>query len=232
MPRPSRPRRRNRPTTSRQPDDDPAVADRRGRADADRGDRPNCRGDRRARPPMPPATPPTARCRSPDIFQQASASRKKSSIPSTSSTPARCWASPWPAIATADGQRTLSAAARRRRDLDRAHRRQAAQGVERHVHGRRFLRKQDERIRQRVRLRAARPSCKQMRGMTARRPASPASRRFRSGCGRAPTATKSAASCGRPFRRNFTACKPGATSKGRCWPPCRWKPRSSTCCCS
>ena len=32
--------------------------------------------------------------------------------------------------------------------------------------------------------------------------------------------------------RSSTAWKPGATSKGRCWPPCRWKPRSSTCCCS
>ena len=31
--------------------------------------------------------------------------------------------------------------------------------------------------------------------------------------------------------RNNTSSKPGATSKARCWPPCRWKPPSSTCCC-
>ena len=28
------------------------------------------------------------------------------------------------------------------------------------------------------------------------------------------------------------ASRPGATSKAPCWPPCRWRPRSSTCCCS
>ena len=32
--------------------------------------------------------------------------------------------------------------------------------------------------------------------------------------------------------RSCTASTPGATSRAPCWPPCRWKPRSSTCCCS
>ena len=57
-------------------------------------------------------------------------------------------------------------------------------------------------------------------------------RRSRSSSSRAPTATRSATSCARRFRRNCTASTPGATSKARCWPPCRWKPPSSTCCCS
>ena len=33
-------------------------------------------------------------------------------------------------------------------------------------------------------------------------------------------------------RRSSTASTPGATSRARCWPPCRWRRRSSTCCCS
>ncbi len=32
--------------------------------------------------------------------------------------------------------------------------------------------------------------------------------------------------------RSITTSTPGATSKAPCWPPCRWKPPSSTCCCS
>ena len=34
------------------------------------------------------------------------------------------------------------------------------------------------------------------------------------------------------FAPGSTGSKPGATSKARCWPPCRWRPRSSTSCCS
>ena len=45
----------------------------------------------------------------------------------------------------------------------------------------------------------------------------------RSSSSRASTATRSATSCERLSARRCTASTPGATSKARCWPPCKWK---------
>ena len=112
------------------------------------------------------------------------------------------------------------------------HRRHAAHGRERQVHDRRFLREQDARIRQHVRLHAhqgiaAAPRHDRSldrRGLRERHrdQAPPGGRRQRG-----PRQAE-----GPPSPRGSTGSKPGATSKARCWPPCRWRPRSSTSCCS
>ena len=107
------------------------------------------------------------------------------------------------------------------------------QGRQRQLHRRRFLRKQDERIRRQLRVRADPQAARAARHDRSDDRHRQRQRRSRSSSSRAPTATQvrdklqaalPAASC--------TAFRPGATSRARCWPPCRWKPPSSTCCCS
>ena len=108
----------------------------------------------------------------------------------------------------------------------------AAQGRQRQLHRRRFLRKQNGRIRRQFCLRAHRQAARPAGyGRSAAR-ASALSMPSKSSSSRAPTATPSATSCGPPFPPSSTSSRPGATSRRRSWPPCRWKRPFSTCCCS
>ena len=131
----------------------------------------------------------------------------------------------------AQGRRPFPRPAGRRRETDLSHRRRAAQGRQRQLHHRRFLRKPHGGVRRHVRLRADpqaarvaghdRPDLGRRHDQQHRHQAQ-AGRERRRGPRQAPR---------RRLPRNSTST-PGATSKGRCWPRCRWKPPSSTSSCS
>ena len=111
-------------------------------------------------------------------------------------------------------------------------RRQAAEGAQREVHDRRLLRKQDERIRLELRVRAdpqaagasrhGRPDDRH-RQLQRDPDSAQAGRRSEHG---------SRLAAGQFPAASLTRSAPGATRKAPCWPPCRWKRPCSTCCCS
>ena len=118
-------------------------------------------------------------------------------------------------------QRPLSGHAGRRREDHGSHRPASPpKAGQRRVHRRRFLRKQDERVRLELRLRADSQAARNARHDRSRRPASATSPRFRSSCTTTPTAARCATCCEPRSRRRSTPCRPGATSRARCWPPC------------
>ena len=135
-------------------------------------------------------------------------------------------------VSQARRRRPLPRAAGRRRGDHLSHRRHAAQAVERKVHGRRLLRKQDERIRLELRVRAdpqAAGTPRHDRPVDGRRqrqldPDQAQARRRLDAVRDKLRAALPAAAVHRSA--------PGATSKARCWPPCKWKRPCSTCCCS
>ena len=191
--------------------------------------------DRRCRQ-RPPAESPQPRRRSRSAGDPFPASRTQASrsIRPRSSTPAWCWASPWPASASRDGEDRFLVLPGDDVQADLSHRRpRRRRSVSDIVHDRRFLRKQDERIRLRASSSCRSSKLQELRGMidpttgigyvNAHPDQAQAGRRRRRGARQA---------AGGVSRRSSTASRPGATSKARCWPPCRWRRPSSTCCCS
>ena len=174
--------------------------------------------------------------RAADPFARAparQADEARSSIRPRSSTPAWCWASPWPATATSEGEDHFLVLPGDDVQADLSHRRHAAQGRQRQLHRRRLLREQDERVRRQLRLRADPQAAGAARHDRPHHAASAWS--TRSQIKLKPGADGDAVRdqlARRLSPGSFTASTPGATSKAPCWPPCRWKPPSSTCCCS
>ena len=144
-----------------------------------------------------------------------------SSTPPSSSTPARCWASPWPVSATAERRRPVSGPAGRRRQADAsappASRPRTTSDTFTVVD---FYESKMSEYDSQLRLRAdpqAAGAARHDRSDHRRRAGqrdpdqAQAGRRRRRG----PRQAR-----GRPFRPNSTSSTPGATSRGRCWPPC------------
>ncbi len=134
---------------------------------------------------------------------------------------------------TPQGRGPLPGPARRRREADLPHGRHAAEGRQRQLHDRRFLREQDERVRRQLRLRAdprAAGAARHDRSGDGRAAGqfdpdqAQARRRRRRGPRQAPR---------RPSRRSCTACHTWRDKQGAAaWRPCRWRRPSSTCSCS
>ncbi len=115
---------------------------------------------------------------------------------------------------------------------EHSHRRRPAQSRQRQLHHRRFLREQDERVRRHLRLRAD-PQAARVAGHD--RPDLG---------GRDDQLHRHQAQAGRRRQRRPRQAPrrlpPGYVRRldlarqasSRCWPPCKWRPPSSTCCCS
>ena len=132
----------------------------------------------------------------------------------------------------AHGRGQVPHRARRRREDRFLDGRPAAKDISRQLHRRRLLRKQDERVRRHVRLRADPQAARVARHDRPDHGRGPGQRHANQAqAGRRRRDGPRQAAGGFP-RRIVSASKPGATSKARCWPPCKWRNGSSISCCS